>query len=140
MSSFTEDLTVTKLRHRDLWVTARAFEYYTNCDDGDAPLQQRCRTVISVPAGVETDFASIPRLFWPVIGHPADQYAQAAVLHDWLYRMHTVSRKRADELFLEAMEVLGVAAWRRRVMWLAVRLGGSSAYAASAEAAIDQAP
>lgn len=77
-----------------------------------------------VPAGFVTDMASIPRAMWSVIGHPADKYAPAAVLHDWLYTSHLVSRAQADELFREAMAVLGVGRVRRSVMWAAVRVFG----------------
>lgn len=83
--------------------------------------------VFTVPAGFETDLASIPRIFWPFLS-PAGKYAKAAVLHDWLYVTKTVTRKVADELFLEAMEVLGVSWITRNVMYRAVRMGGGSGY------------
>jgi Protein of unknown function (DUF1353) len=129
-SSFTAPLEVRKLQGSDLWCTLRAMDYWTDCVDGEQSLEIRCRTCITVPAGFETDFASIPRLFWSSIGHPAGEYAQAAVLHDWLYRSQLVPRARADALFSEAMKVLGVPGWRRWLMWAAVRVGGAGAYAA----------
>jgi hypothetical protein len=129
VSSFTDPLDVRRLAGPgDLWVTLREFSYFTDCEENEEPLPVRCRTVFLVPAGFETDFASIPRLFWSVIGHPAGQYAQAAVLHDFLYRTKAVSRKKADALFSEAMAVLEVPAWKRWTMWAAVRVGGSSNY------------
>jgi hypothetical protein len=84
-----------------------------DCEESEAPLPERCRTRIVVPAGFRTDFASIPRLFWPLIGHPAGRYAQAASLHEWLYRNHLVSRAESDRIFHEAMGTLGVPAWKR---------------------------
>lgn len=81
-----------------------------------------------VPAGFATDMASIPRAMWSVIGHPADKYAPAAVLHDWLYTSRVVSRAQADALFSEAMAALGVGRVRRTVMWAAVRVFGSRRY------------
>ena len=60
-----------------------------------------------VPAGFITDFASIPRLFWTVVGHPAGKYAQAAVLHDYLYRTNSVSRAKADSLFRRSNDCFG---------------------------------
>lgn len=127
MSSFTEPLDVRQLASGD-WMTLRDISYYGDCRNSDEALQIRCDLCVTVPAGFETDFASIPRIMWPVIGHPAGRYAQAAVLHDFLYRAHIFARKRADDLFLEAMEVLGVPFWQRWAMWVAVRVGGSFAF------------
>lgn len=83
--------------------------------------------VISVPKGFITDLASVPRVFWSVFP-PHGKYAKAAIIHDYLYEYRIFSRKRADDIFLEAMEVLGVAKWRRLSMYWAVRLGGESAW------------
>lgn len=127
MSSFTAPLEVRQIG--SMWTTLRTMHYWTDCRDGDDDdLAVRCRTLFVVPAGFETDFASVPRLFWTVIGHPAGRYAQAAVLHDWLYSTQAVSRARADALFREAMAVLGVPAWQRWTMWAGVRVGGWAAY------------
>lgn len=131
MSSFTDPLDVRQVG--DEWVTLREMTYWTDCDDGDEALPLRCRSCHTVPAGFTTDFASIPRLFWSVIGHPAGRYAQAAVLHDSLYRTRSVTRARADALFMEAMAVLGVPAWQRWLMWAAVRVGGALPYALAAD-------
>lgn len=83
--------------------------------------------LVEVPTGFKTDFASVPRLpltFWLA----GDTAHEAAVVHDWLYTMQPVSRSKADAVFLEAMNVLGVSWWRRRAMWAAVRLGGWRSY------------
>ncbi len=79
---------------------------------------------IHVPMGFITDFASIPRIFWIIIGHPTGEYGKAAVIHDYLYYKQTTTRRYADRIFLEAMKVLEVSWWRRRAMWLAVRSFG----------------
>jgi len=129
VSSFTDPLEVRQTGDGDRWATLRDIHYWTDCADTREQLHVRCRTLFIVPAGFETDFASIPRLFWTVIGHPAGQYAQAAVLHDWLYRARGTSRARADALFREAMAALGVPAWQRWLLWAGVRAGGWAAYA-----------
>jgi hypothetical protein len=78
-----------------------------------------------VPAGEETDFASVPRPFvWliPTYG----RYTKAAILHDWLCRRAATgdfSRRDADGIFRQAMRTLNVAFLRRWVMWGAVRWG-----------------
>lgn len=82
---------------------------------------------IVIPAGFVTDYASVPRLplAYLLFGGVADS---AAVVHDFLYSTGLVSRKLADDVFAEASEACGVPAWRRRAMWLGVRLFGGSRY------------
>lgn len=89
---------------------------------------------VHVPAGFETDFASIPRpvrFIIPKLG----RYNKAAVLHDRLYQNHRVDsgdkrwfyvfpRYFADLLFLDAMIDLGVVKWKRLAMYYAVRAFG----------------
>jgi hypothetical protein len=83
---------------------------------------------IVVPAGFVTDFASTP---WFVDGlFPSfDDYAPAAIPHDWLYATQGLfgfyTRKECDDLFLDFMKELGVPWWKRSIMYRAVRLGGS---------------
>ncbi len=74
----------------------------------------------TVPEGIRTDFASIPRAFRWMIAR-VGKYGKAAVLHDWLCEYKIVPRKQADKIFLEAMEVLGVSWFKRRTMYFGVR-------------------
>lgn len=85
--------------------------------------------VFVVPAGFETDFASVPRLpvAYALYGNRAHK---AATLHDWLIREGVVPRREADDLFLEAMLSTGVPEDIANVMHLAVR-----SYSASLEPA-----
>lgn len=83
--------------------------------------------IIVVPAGFETDFASIPRLFWAIYP-PAGRWGKAAVVHDFLYRSGARPRWECDAVFLEGMQVLGVPRLRRFLMYAAVRLFGGSFY------------
>lgn len=76
---------------------------------------------VVVPRGFVTDLASIPRIAWPLIG-PSGAHAQAAVIHDWLYRDQSqYSRRDSDAIFLEAMRESGVNQARRWILWLGVR-------------------
>ena len=81
---------------------------------------------IIVPVGFETDFASVPRI--PVLFFLAGGFAKApSVIHDFLYsERNNFTRAQADAVFLEAMEVDGVSAWRRNGMYKAARLFGAS--------------
>lgn len=89
------------------------------------------RELINVPEGFKTDFASTPwftRPFFP----PTGRYNEAAVVHDYLCylsnrRHHSketrkIMRKFADDVFIEAMTVLGVGKIKRSIMYKGVAL------------------
>lgn len=78
---------------------------------------------IVVPAGFESDAASVPRLFWRTFP-PWGRYTPAAVVHDWLYVCRHDPRAEADAVFLELMAHLRVPWLQRRLMFRAVRLFG----------------
>lgn len=82
--------------------------------------------VIHVPEGFITDFASVPRGLWNLFP-PQGEYSRAAVVHDFLYRCTDVERRFCDAVFLEAMRLLGVGWFTRRLMYRAVRLFGGRA-------------
>ncbi len=78
------------------------------------------------PTGMQTDFASVPRVFvWflPRYG----RYTRAAILHDYLWRQLAskgeMSWIDADALFRRANRELGVPFLRRWILWAAVRYG-----------------
>lgn len=114
MSSFTAPLIVEKLGLRR-WKTHRGFRYCVGSLDSDWR--------IDVPAGFETDFASIPRALWWLLP-PDGAYTQAAVLHDWLCKERKYTRLRTSSIFHEAMQVLGVGRFTARAMFLAVQWFG----------------
>lgn len=90
------------------------------------------RALITVPAGFQTDLASVPRLplvYW-LTGGTSDA---AAVVHDYLYSTQLVPRGVADAVLREASAVTGVPAWRRGMMWAAVRLFGGRYWRECAE-------
>lgn len=82
--------------------------------------------VFEIHEGMETDFASVPRLFvWFLPRYGA--YTKAAIVHDLLWREYA-SRGRmsyldADGVFRRAMRELEVPFLRRWMMWAAVRWG-----------------
>jgi len=81
----------------------------------------------TVPAGYETDLASIPRRFQRVEPHLSPA-ARPGVLHDWFYTHHAVPRREADAIFREALRAEGVPLLQRLAMWAAVRLRGGPSY------------
>jgi hypothetical protein len=86
------------------------------------------RARIHVDAGYLTDFASVPRL--PLAYLLAGNTAHGpAIVHDFLYQTHlSVGRAQADAVFAEAMNAIGVPAWRRGLMWAAVRTAGGPSW------------
>jgi len=74
---------------------------------------------ITVPKNFKTDFASTPRWTWTFF--PPEEYAEAAVPHDFLCRNRQVSRFMADAIFREIMFKMGAPLWKRVVMYYAVR-------------------
>jgi Protein of unknown function (DUF1353) len=115
MSRFTSVLLVSPLADGNTWVLMREFGY----DVGAEGSVDR----INVPIGFETDFASIPRLFWIVLPKWG-KYGNAAVIHDWLYWSQQRSRAASDAVLLEAMGVLEVGTLVQFVIYHAVRLFG----------------
>ncbi len=81
-------------------------------------------TKIVIPRGFTTDLASVPRVFQsiiPKLGH----HIRPAIVHDYCYEGGSnLTRKEADEMFLEGMKKTKVNFIRRNLMWLAVRVGG----------------
>ena len=78
------------------------------------------------PAGFVTDFASVPRWI-PVLSSWLQNRAHAAaVMHDWLYTCHSVSRKQADQVLREAGIACGIQQLKMDLYYLGVRAGGAS--------------
>lgn len=117
---------------RQLWALSKPLTYRTHAGD-----------TITVPAGMVTDLASIPRPLRAILA-PDGPYAQAALVHDFLYatggtcvwklRLPSCSRKtpysraEADDILDQAMADLGVATWQRWAVWSGVRVGGASGW------------
>jgi hypothetical protein len=82
-----------------------------------------------IPEGFVFDGASIPVVFRWIIGKPFDKkFIIAALIHDWLYTVHLFSRLEADELFYENLINSKVGINKAKIMFSAVRIGGSGAW------------
>ena len=127
MSIFTAPLDVQILdAEREGRVTARllsSFSYEVG--------QPGSGEVIDVPGGFVTDFASVPWGLWN-LEPPLGDGGKAAVVHDYLYATKGLggryTRAQADGIFRQALGVLGVPAWKRTLLWAAVRLGGAGGW------------
>ena len=135
MSSFTKELRVKVLDNGAHYEILDEFVYYRD-DDGNFK--------IKVENGFITDFASVPRMFWSIFP-PFGKYTKAAVLHDRLCEAYNhkekwsavitedsnvpdeikdrlVTRREADDIFLEAMTAIKVPKFTRRCLYASVRL------------------
>ena len=100
----------------DLWVLLQAFSYTRESGE-----------VITAPAGMLTDLASIPRVAWDLLP-PFGKYTGAAIIHDFLYQNQPCTREEADGILAEAMDVEGVEHVVREMIYQAVRIGGQEAW------------
>jgi hypothetical protein len=112
-------------------------ELYVKCiSDGvwslDTPLcyESDIVGIIEVPAGFQTDFASVPRV--PFIYEAfGDRAHREAVLHDYLYRTDSVplaTYSQANNVFFEAMRERGKGYIVSYGMYWGVVLGGWTAF------------
>ncbi len=146
MSSFTTLLVTSPLKNGRDWELQKSFSYHVGT--------RYSRDIIKVPKGFITDFASTDILQWVAVilsilyagflwllpqwvGYiyviiillailitPYGKQSKAAVLHDYLYQTHQVSRAMADLIFKEAMIVAGTPYWKAYLMHRGVRIGG----------------
>jgi hypothetical protein len=87
---------------------------------------------ITIPTGFLSDGLSIPACVRPLVGPATGRAFLAGLLHDFLYSRsstahHNMTRKDADDLFLEVMHNLGIG-FRRNLIYQAVRLCGGRHY------------
>lgn len=127
-------LTPLELEYIDghIWELTAPFEYCVGSKDSNVK--------VIIPKGFITDFASVPKILWNLLP-PTGSYGKAAVVHDYLYQHPWVTiydvpaqptwfrtelkiRKECDEILNEAMQVLNVGKWTRRMVYTGVRVGG----------------
>ena len=100
--------------------------------------------VVFVPAGFETDLASVPDVF-AILVSKIGYWSQPAVIHDMLYANHrneldtVITRKQADRILREGCKIkaheYGVPDSKRRdhLIYQAVRFGGTASWETLAE-------
>lgn len=128
MPKFLTDLVVSPTRRKGMWVLKEELVYRTglNLISKEASRVwsgQSTTWEVRVPIGFKTDLASIPfglRNLFNING----RHRNAAVVHDYLCKKKDFSRKKADQVFYEAMRVCEVKRWRAITMYAAVRTYG----------------
>jgi Protein of unknown function (DUF1353) len=74
-----------------------------------------------VPAGVELDGASIPRIFWSLIGGPFEgRYRDASIIHDYYCTSRLRPWRDTHRVFYEGARCSGESAARAKIMYYAV--------------------
>jgi hypothetical protein len=86
--------------------------------------------LIVVPAGFQTDLASVPRV--PIIYSIwGDRAHREAILHDYLYRIDSIyclKKSKCDQLFKLAMISQDCSWGIYQPMYIGVKFGGGSSY------------
>jgi hypothetical protein len=79
----------------------------------------------NVPRGIEVDGASIPQVFWSIIGGPFEgKYRNASVIHDYYCKTRTRRWQDVHLVFYEAMLASGVGDAQALLMYKAVEQFG----------------
>jgi hypothetical protein len=74
-----------------------------------------------VPARTRVDGASIPSVFWSIIGAPyTGKYREASVIHDYYCATRSRHWKAVHKVFLDGMLARGVDNVKAQLMYLAV--------------------
>ena len=89
--------------------------------------------VVIVPAGFESDGASVPRFLWSSVSSQIDpRTLAAAIAHDYIYRNHPEgwTREMADDMFYDICRSDGLCWWSSQKAYWGIRLFGGSAWEA----------
>jgi len=90
----------------------------------------RFKREFSCPFGAETDFSSIPRVAWTILGvtPTSHQVRRAGVIHDHLYKTGELSRADSDQLFYDMVRAEGLGYIRGQLCFQALRAFGGVNY------------
>ena len=123
LRSFSPDEIIAAHAHVQLYEVTQDFSYVSD----------ELGRSVTVPGGLVTDFASIPRAAWDLIDPEDPIIAWPSVVHDYLYSCKgklpdgfTYNRESADAVLREAMEVCGAGHFIRESVYEAVRTFGGS--------------
>ena len=124
MSKFTTTLTLRA------WPPAAPKQYYTLLSD--LVYESDLFGTITAPAGLGTDFASIPRAAYSLLDPEDPVICYPSVIHDYLYAFQgktngrIFTREEADSVLREAMLASGATSVQAAIVYRAVRLFGGS--------------
>ena len=115
MSQFTENVCISPLPKKGLWVTTAPLIWYL--------CMKTQKESIIVPKGFVFDSASVPSIFGMFIQKCEPSTISGACVHDYLYTTKDKrGRKFADDLFYEQLVACNTSKVKSFFMWLWVRL------------------
>ena len=80
---------------------------------------------ITVMKSFTTDGASIPRIFWSILGSPFyGVLLYAAIIHDGLYTAMVLERRECDRILKKISLDLSMNVIQAYTIWAGVRIGG----------------
>lgn len=106
-------------RGRTVWRVADDLHVDLEIDLGGGVVE--LTDYLTIPAGFETDGASVPWWARPWLD-PWSRLGLAAVLHDFMLSLPLVAKWDADLAFLHALRSQGVPAFLATILYFAVRL------------------
>lgn len=89
---------------------------------------------ITIPAGMLTDGASIPRLLWNLLSDTDPDILYPSYVHDYMYLLKGkmpgihLTRDQADNILREQMKIIGAPTWKADAVYRAVHLFGPHAW------------
>ena len=122
MNNFNKDpfITINPNNREKPFILMNDVEYLSNKYHG---LNYR----IFINKGYNWDGASIPRLFWRIVGSQYDpQIAPASMVHDWLCEHKDFIEKHgvqvSSDIFRDILILYKVPVWKAKTMATAVRM------------------
>lgn len=94
----------------------------------DVEYERKGFAKLVIEAGFESDLSSVPRWLSWFIAHDDLGFAEAGIIHDWLYRRGPYTRPQADLLFRELLREWGVDWFKAWAAYLALRAFGKRNY------------
>ena len=83
--------------------------------------------IYTIPEGFQSDGMSIPRFFWRFISPQLDfQTLIPSIQHDFAYMYHIGERRDIDKWYRNLLVAYGMPKWKADIVYMGVRLGGSS--------------
>ena len=122
MNSFDKDpkITINPKDTKKPFVLQNTIEYVSEKYNG----KNYC---IKIKRKYNWDGASIPRVFWRVVGSQYDpQFAPASMVHDYLCENKDIIEKHgvqvSSDIFRDILILYGVPVWKAKTMATAVRV------------------
>jgi len=82
-------------------------------------------TTWTTPKGYVSDGASIPQVFWSLVGGPfSGAHRDAAIIHDWYCETMERSSEDTHRVFYYANRAAGLSEFKAKRLYLAVLVGG----------------